>query len=283
MGHRLPAVSVIIPTKNEELNIARCLKSIGKQTYKGRIEVIVIDNFSDDQTAEIAQRYAEKVILAGPERSVQRNIGAKKATGKWLLFIDADMQLKPSAIENCISLVYPSPSIVALKELSVGQTFWGKALALEKNCYQDATYLIAARLFPKSDFIKLGGYDPRMFAAEDWDITQRLLQKGYRLLVTKKPAVIHYEPTYSLLTLLKKELYYVSNIHNYSKKQRKAFEKQSDPGYRLSIWFKNWHNLLSQPLLTAAFVFYKLIVWLLWLFHTQKKVSGLFSQSKTAS
>ena len=80
-----PSVSVIVPTKNSERTIERCLKSIKEQNYKN-IELIVVDNYSEDKTFEIANKYADKIIKKGPERSVQRNYGAKISSIKYYYF-----------------------------------------------------------------------------------------------------------------------------------------------------------------------------------------------------
>ena len=68
MKKRLPLVSVVITTKNEEKNIDNCLESIKLQTYpQDRIEIIVVDNNSSDKTKEIARRYTNNVLNCGPE------------------------------------------------------------------------------------------------------------------------------------------------------------------------------------------------------------------------
>ena len=69
---------MIVTTKNEEKNIENCLQSIKSQTYKN-LELIIVDNFSDDKTVEIAKTYEAEVYLKGNERSAQRNFGAAKA------------------------------------------------------------------------------------------------------------------------------------------------------------------------------------------------------------
>ena len=98
-----PLVSVVITTKNEEKNIENCLKSILKQTYpRDKIEIIVVDNNSTDRTKEIARRYTDKVYNKGPERSAQRNFGAKQAKGEYYLYLDADMILSPNVISECV-------------------------------------------------------------------------------------------------------------------------------------------------------------------------------------
>lgn len=268
-----PAVSIIIPTKNEEENITRCLKSIKKQSYPGKIEIVVVDNYSRDKTVKFARRYTPDVYIQGAERSSQRNFGAKKAKGKYLLFVDADMELKKGAVSACISLYSNCQSAIALKEHSQGSTFWGKALALEKNCYQDSEILAAARFFKKPNFLKLGGFDEKLIAAEDWDLTERAKKTGLSILITHTPLIIHHEPKESLFKLLSKELYYINNIHYYKKKHSKRFTQQASLKYRTSLWFKHWTKLLPHPLLTLSFLFYKLLVYLLWQINRLLKAS----------
>ncbi|MBI2595336.1 glycosyltransferase [Candidatus Daviesbacteria bacterium] len=264
-----PTVSIIVPTKNEEQNIGRCLKSIKRQKYGGKIEIIVVDNFSEDKTVKLAKLFTKKVFLQGSERSTQRNFGAQIAKGKYLLFIDADMELKSNTVTECISFyLYPIPytlyPILALKEHSQGTTFWGRALALERNCYHDATWLLGARFFPKKDFLKIGGYDPKLIAAEDWDLTLRFAKAGYSTQISRISLITHHESKDSLSKLLQKELYYIRNIKNYQKKHPKALTIQSNLAYRLAVWIKSWRKLINHPMLTLAFLWYKLTVWILW-------------------
>jgi glycosyltransferase involved in cell wall biosynthesis len=62
-----PLVSVIIPTRNSGTTLANCLQSVKDQTYPN-IELIVVDNFSTDNTQEIARTYTDHVYERGPER-----------------------------------------------------------------------------------------------------------------------------------------------------------------------------------------------------------------------
>ena len=73
-------------------NIENCLLSIRNQTFE-RIEIILIDNFSKDRTAQISKKYAENVYFKGNERSSRRNYGAKVVSGKYILYFNADMIL----------------------------------------------------------------------------------------------------------------------------------------------------------------------------------------------
>jgi len=101
---KFPLVSVIVTTKNEQANIQNCLESIKNQNLNSQspVEIIVVDNNSTDNTVKIAKRYTDKVFNFEPERSAQRNFGIKKANGKYILYLDADMILSENLISECV-------------------------------------------------------------------------------------------------------------------------------------------------------------------------------------
>src|SRR5262249_18513098 len=90
-----PEISVIIPARNEESSLANCLRSLADQEGPS-YEIIVVDDHSTDATHSIAESFPVRVISADPLApgwSGKCNAvwtGAKAATGKWLLFTDAD-------------------------------------------------------------------------------------------------------------------------------------------------------------------------------------------------
>ena len=83
-------VSIIIPTLNEGKYLAKCLSALKKQTYKD-FEIIISDSSSNDDTIRIAKRF-KTIVSEGPRKGpgAGRNLGAKIAKGKILLFLDAD-------------------------------------------------------------------------------------------------------------------------------------------------------------------------------------------------
>ena len=86
-------VSVVIPAHNEEIYLLSCLESIKNQDYAGEYEVIVVDNASTDNTAQIARDWGAKVVYEGKRSpACARQKGAEVATGKIIAFIDADTQ-----------------------------------------------------------------------------------------------------------------------------------------------------------------------------------------------
>lgn len=103
-------VSIIIPTYNCEQYIERCIISIVNQTYKN-IEVIVINDGSKDKTLEILKKIQEKyknIIIINKENtgvSNSRNIGLKKATGDYILFIDSDDWIENETVKELIEVI----------------------------------------------------------------------------------------------------------------------------------------------------------------------------------
>jgi len=108
-----PKVSVILPARNEEEFISRCLETLSVQDYKN-LEIIAIDDSSEDKTGEIIEKFAKqdsKVIHVSarekPENWMGKNWacmeGFKKATGDLLLFTDADTKFEKNVISLTVS------------------------------------------------------------------------------------------------------------------------------------------------------------------------------------
>jgi glycosyltransferase involved in cell wall biosynthesis len=103
-----PEVSVIIPARNEEASLGKCLESVLAQN-ETCFEVIVVDDSSTDRTREIALSYPEvRVISPGPlapgwtGKNNAVVAGAKEARGEWLLFTDADTVHLPGSLEHSV-------------------------------------------------------------------------------------------------------------------------------------------------------------------------------------
>jgi len=91
-------VTVVVPTRNAARTLAACLESLRAQTTPCR--TVVVDNGSTDGTTAIAEEWADVVLHAGPERSAQRNYGARAYPAPVVGFIDADMVLAPTVVER---------------------------------------------------------------------------------------------------------------------------------------------------------------------------------------
>ncbi len=99
-----PLASITIPSYNSEKMIPFCLEGVAKQTYPN-IETLVIDSYSTDRTRDIAASYQVKVILCEGKLLAARYLGCKEAKGSYIVFVDTDQILEPTAIERAIPLM----------------------------------------------------------------------------------------------------------------------------------------------------------------------------------
>jgi glycosyltransferase involved in cell wall biosynthesis len=250
-----PTVSVVITTKNEEENIGDCLRSLGNQTFKN-IELIVVDNFSEDNTVEVAKKYTTKVYSKGPERSSQRNYGAQFATGEYLLYLDADMILSPNVIKECVEKCeLEGADALYIPERIVGKGFWIKVRDFERSFYT-GTVVDAVRFVRKSLFEQVKGFDETLIGPEDWDFDRRIRKIGRTEIINA--AFYHNEGIFNVKRYLEKKTYYTAGIQRYIKKwglDDPETMRQTGGQYRLLAVFVEkgrWKKLIRYPLLSIA-------------------------------
>lgn len=250
-------VSVIITTKNEGKVLKRLLESVIQQNYK-KTEIILVDNNSTDQTLKIAKGFNKlKIFKWGPERSAQRNYGAKQSKGAYLLFLDADMKLSPNVIEECIKVVDSNQKIgsVVIPEQSEAYSFWEKVKAFERSFYNKKGDSItdAARFFKRAAFQKAGGYDEIITGPEDWDLPETIREIGYKDgRINEK--IYHRERAISLLVLFKKKFYYGLYAHKYLKKHHISFLSPKTVYFLRPLFYQSWLRLLRHPLLAIGMI-----------------------------
>lgn len=255
-----PLVSVIVPTKNSEDFLENCLKSIKQQTYKN-VELIVVDNNSTDRTKEIAEKYTKKVYNQGPERSAQRNFGAKKSKGKYFLFVDSDMELSHEVIESCVSKVSNGKiKLVVIPEESFGQGFWAQCKKLERSFYLKVEWIEAARFYEREIFLEMNGYDENIIGEEDFDLPQRIKSKHSKQMVGRiNKFIYHNEGELSLLRTIRKKSYYALALDNYKRINTNAeyLKKQSSLTTRYKMYFSNPKKLFFNPIIGIGMLLMK--------------------------
>lgn len=259
-------VSVIISTKNEEKNLEKCLKSVKEQSFPAEnVEIIVVDNNSIDKTKEIALKYTEKFFSAGPERSAQKNFGVRKAEGDFFLYLDADMILTENVIQECVENVEKNRNVIGLfiPEIVSGEKYFSKVRRFERSFY-DGTVIDAVRFIKKEKFLEAGGFDEKLYAAEDWDLDKKLKKFG-RFGITKS-SLYHNESEFNLAKYLEKKKYYSKNIDTYILKWGKGdpdIKKQFGFYYRfIGVFVEKgkWKGLVQHPILAIGVFFLRLLV-----------------------
>jgi glycosyltransferase involved in cell wall biosynthesis len=250
-------VSVIVATKNSASTLKACLKSIRKQTHPS-IELLVIDNFSTDETPKISRAYADIFEQKGPERSAQRNYGASRAKGEYVVFIDSDMELSPTVIAEAVQALNTAGTTgVIIPEESFGKGFWAQCKKLERSFYVGVSYMEAARFFRTRTFRKVGGYNADLVSGEDWDLSQRIEHLGK--LGRTQAYIYHNEGHISLLKTIQKKYYYAQKFSAYQATNRGANNLSKQTGLIGRYWLFLSHpwRLFRNPLLGFGMLFMK--------------------------
>lgn len=267
-----PTLSVIIPTKNEQDNIANCCAPFAEALEKGICEVIVVDNFSTDSTLELAASLGVQFYSIGPERSTQRNYGASQAIGQYLLFLDADMILQKETLEELLQRCNSQkpPDAMYIREHRVGKGLRARARNFERSFY-DATCIDGLRLFKRELFLAVGGYDEALVSAEDWDLDRRFLAETQNVALSKGE-LLHNEKQLSQEKLLEKKAYYAGKLSAYREKwgNDKIVRKQLGLWYRF-VWVflekGKWLKVLRHPILFAMVMLERVRVGFVYLKH----------------
>jgi len=250
-----PLVSVIIPTYNCAATLERCLESVQAQTYPN-VEILVVDNFSDDGTDRIAAEMA-RLVQAGPERSAQVNVGARHARGVYLYRTDGDTVLDPAVVQACVDAIEAQGlDAVAVPNGSQGESFWARVRTLERDTYLDDPLIVAARFWKRTAFEAVGGFDETLVACEDYDLHNRLVAAGYRI-GRVVPMEVHLGEAGSLWAYAAQSFYYGPSVLRYLRKHPRRGVQQMLP--LRPAYLRHWRMLLRQPHLTLALVLLKLV------------------------
>lgn len=250
----VPLVSVIIPTYNSHRTIQQCLQSIERQTYK-RIEKIIVDRYSTDETTQIAKLCKAKVFSLNCERSEAKNFGAEKANGSFLLFIDSDMELNPKNIEECVELCTEKNFDAAvIPEITVAIGFLAKCRKLERELYNyDFNFSLLPRFFKKNTFLNVLGFDEKLIYGEDFDLARRYEKQGYRIGIITS-SIKHLEGQLSFKRVVLKAYYYgQSLLPIFSKEPTLALREYCPTRFALNI-----KRLLRQPMYLVGLATIKL-------------------------
>jgi len=182
-------VSIVVPAYNEEKRIADTLNCLKKQTYPD-IELIVVNNNSQDKTGMIAKQYCEAVFLEKTPGYISAvNRGAKEATGTLITFCDADTLYPANWIQNVVNTFNKNKKAVVV--YGTADTYDSNWFSNKMNGFFYTQFLRLSRLFgldntsgfnfvmKRDAFLKVGGYDPQFKKmSPDIELGKRLKSIG---------------------------------------------------------------------------------------------------------
>ena len=207
-----PFISIVIPVKNEELLIGQCLESLKKLNYpRDKMEIIISDGLSNDNTVKIAQNYGAKVV----ENKIQtvapgRNIGFAISKGDLVAFSDADCVMDKNWLNNSLkyfkdekvggvggpNLPPPNESYFekAVRILfSLGSLISGSAHAIELKKIKSVEGIPGCNAVYKREVLKKAmPVDESLLTCDDVEMNYKIIREGYKLLYAPDVVVWHY-------------------------------------------------------------------------------------------
>ncbi len=273
-------VSVIIPCYNRERYIKDAIDSVLTQTYDN-IEIIVIDDGSQDRSAEVVKSYGEDVKYIYQDNSgvsSARNNGINHASGEFLIFLDSDDWISNDLIEKQIDTFkkWPVIDICCSDNLYVKEN--GSLSDLSKSNWPDTPstpielFLLKAPPFPACEMYrattvkKYGGFDETMKAFADSSLRISIVLNGGKVVRTEGGHAI-YRPVENSITKsgLKVYKFGVILIHkllkeDFSKQiEVKNLIKERLIRHRFRYWYYNCSYHLSLKPLSIMKLIYNIL------------------------
>lgn len=173
----MATASVIIPTYNHARELRRCLASLHTQTFRD-FEVIVVDDGSTDDTQRVLEEYRDalrSINIPHSGANVARNRGFQESSGKYLLFCDADVRMKPIMLADMVVALRMHPEAsFAYASFNFGwklfRLFPFDPERLARENYIHTTSLIRREHFPS--------FDENIRRLQDWDLWLTMMEQG---------------------------------------------------------------------------------------------------------
>jgi GT2 family glycosyltransferase len=199
----LPRISFVIPVRDDAERLQGCLASIGRARYPSEcVELIVVDNGSTDESADVAARAGARVLTRPGLRVAQlRNEGALLATGAVLAFVDADHEIDDRWIAGAVeTLSRPGVAAVGAPYEAPPDGTWVQR-AYDRLRHRGVSVVPAEWLGSgnlavwRHAFQACAGFDTSLHTCEDVDLCQRLRARGSIMSDYRMRSVHHGDPS----------------------------------------------------------------------------------------
>ena len=210
-----PFVSVIVPVLNSAQKIEKCIEALINQSYpKDQYEIIIVDNGSEDDTAELITKYPVKFLVETSRKSpyIARNKGLLEAKGEIIALTDSDCLVVPNWIENGVNalvsnsahLVGGHVSFAFSKEKTAAEIVDSLTnLEVENNVQENGVAKTGNLFVHREVFESIGNFPGHLRSGGDVLWTGRATQAGFQLIYSRETEVL--KSARKLKALLKKQ------------------------------------------------------------------------------
>lgn len=191
MGHTPAEVTAVVPARNAERMLPRCLESLSQS---GVAEIIVVDGCSTDRTVAIALAAGARVLSdEGRGLPWARTLGVQSSSTPWVLLVDSDVVFGPTGVADLLTELLEGgyDALQAGLESVGGPGYWGQALAHHHRSGRSRRWFgLVATLVDRE--LMLGvGFDDSFKSGEDIELRWRMRQSGLRTAVSSRVVVEH--------------------------------------------------------------------------------------------
>lgn len=207
----LPLLSIVAIGRNEESNIAKLARSIShlERTVSFNIQTIFVDSASTDNTCKTALGLFDEVYVLEESpwlcAASGRALGTIKARGKWILYLDGDMELCKEFISTLEQLIAKDEDVSGY----IGSYIYvfpdGKTILNSFRCVSNgemAPAIGGASILRRAEVLKAGNWDPSVFSGEEMELYSRLRAGQRSIRFVNVPFVLHHTDKYGPLQYL---------------------------------------------------------------------------------
>lgn len=260
-GEPRPLVSVTVPlAPDADPGLAEiCLRSISAQTYQAIETLVFLSDGANKALVDVVDRFGPTRLIRGSAtKSAARNLLVRQTNGKYLLYVDHDMELSPRLIEDCVNLALEkqSKAIVAAQREAESSNFWRRCRALEWDLLEADIGAGSPYFLLSSTVAEVGGFDEMVDMWDDWVMTLRIMAAGIR--IDRVASQILMRDSTNLVEMFVRK--YQRGRFLRALQDRYSNAPQARFGERFRrVYIRNWKTLLRSPLLSLGLAFLKLI------------------------
>jgi len=230
-------LSIIVPVFNAEATLGKCLQAISKIKGFNECELIIADDGSTDSSLEIAKKYTGKIVSSPKNKGAAfvRNLGAKSASGEFLLFVDSDVVFSPVDILSYLKEDFARNDICGIYGVYEEKVPFNNFSSVYKHLYTCFGLGLGQRMSPRffstassatlavsrKTFLESGGFNESFpgVMAEDIEFSLRLVIKTNKLWYLDDRIKGQHIKKYTPLSLLKSDYSRVKGIAKATQKK----------------------------------------------------------------
>ena len=209
-------ISIIIPSKDEERTIAKCIESVlsALEGFKS-FEIILVDSYSSDRTVEIAKKYPIRILRLQKHwpksPHAGRYLGAINSNSRYIFYLDADMAVHKDWIKKGLNVLEENEDLAGVTGVLYNvypSDKPGNGKPLNKDIgYVD--YLPGAAIFRSDVLKKIKHFNPFLYGYGEKEVGYRITEREYKLIRLKDAIAYHFTKEQNLRELQEKSRHFI--------------------------------------------------------------------------